>query len=180
MHNITRECQSHWRKNFLPYIRCVATIPCESLRHKRNTFHTNNSTSHMFISTTFTETSIDETNKTQQKGRGSKFMLKMSTIHANTCIQTTTPLRNRWWFRWQCPVLVLRSCTSWNQGLRSTVTITRIQFCWICFFFLLLERISLAYHIRSIFGDYYVFQQDGAPAHRPRDTVTMLQRDARV
>ena len=41
----------------------------------------------------------------------------MSTIHANTCIQTTTPLRNRWWFRWQCPVLVLRSCTSWNQGL---------------------------------------------------------------
>ena len=40
----------------------------------------------------------------------------MSTIHANTCIQTTMPLRNRWWFRWQCPVLVLRSCTSWNQG----------------------------------------------------------------
>ena len=42
-------------------------------------------------------------------------------------------------------------------------------------FFLLLERIS-----GTIFGDYYVFQQDGAPAHRPRDTVTMLQRDARV
>jgi len=40
----------------------------------------------------------------------------MSTIHANTCIQMTTPLHNRWWFRWQCPVLVLRSCTSWNQG----------------------------------------------------------------
>jgi len=48
----------------------------------------------MFISITFTETSIDETNKTQQKVRGSKFMLEMSTIHANTCIQTTTPLRN--------------------------------------------------------------------------------------
>ena len=31
----------------------------------------------------------------QQKVRGSKFMWKMSTIHANTCIQTTTPLRNR-------------------------------------------------------------------------------------
>ena len=30
--------------------------------------------------------------------------------------------------------------------------------------------------IRSVFGDYYVFQQDGAPAHRARDTVTMLQR----
>ena len=31
----------------------------------------------------------------QQKVRGSEFMFKMSTIHANTCIQMTTPLRNR-------------------------------------------------------------------------------------
>ena len=31
--------------------------------------------------------------------------------------------------------------------------------------------------IRSVFGDYYVFQQNGAPAHRARDTVTMLQRE---
>jgi len=31
--------------------------------------------------------------------------------------------------------------------------------------------------IRSVFGDYYVFQQDGAQAHRARDTVTMLQRE---
>jgi len=51
-------------------------------------------TMHMFISITFTETSIDETNKTQQKVRSSKFVFKMSTIHANTCIQTTMPLRN--------------------------------------------------------------------------------------
>ena len=34
--------------------------------------------------------------------------------------------------------------------------------------------------IRSVFGDYYVFQQDGAPAHRACDTVTMQQRGARV
>ena len=60
---------------------------------KVNTFHTNISTLHMFISITFTETSIDETNKTQQKVRGSKFMLKMSTIYANTYIQTTAPDR---------------------------------------------------------------------------------------
>ena len=40
MRNFTRECQSHWRKNFLPCICYVATIPCESLRHKSNTFHT--------------------------------------------------------------------------------------------------------------------------------------------
>ena len=58
--------QSHWRKNFLPHIRYVATIPCESLRHKSNTFHTNISTLHTFISLTFTATSADETNKTQQ------------------------------------------------------------------------------------------------------------------
>jgi len=49
----------------------------------------------MFISITFRATSIDETNKIQQKVRGSKFMFIMSTIHANTCIQTTVPLRNR-------------------------------------------------------------------------------------
>ena len=40
----------------------------------------------MFISITFTETSIDKTNKTQQ--------VKLSTIPANACIQTTTPLCN--------------------------------------------------------------------------------------
>jgi len=67
VHNFTRECQSHRRKNLLPYISYVATIPCEILRHKINTFHTNISTLHMFISIAFTETSIDETNKTQQK-----------------------------------------------------------------------------------------------------------------
>jgi len=97
VHNFARECQSHCRKNFLPHIRYVATIPCESLRHRSNTFHTILAlvTLHTFISITFTETSIDERNKTQQKVKGSKFMFKMSTIHANTCIQTTTPLSNR-------------------------------------------------------------------------------------
>ena len=49
----------------------------------------------MFISITFRATSIDETDKIQQKVRGSKFVFKMSTIHANTWIQTTMPLRNR-------------------------------------------------------------------------------------
>ena len=42
----------------------------------------------MFISITFTETSIDETNKTQQKVRGSKYVFKMFTIHANTSRET--------------------------------------------------------------------------------------------
>ena len=40
MQNFTRECKSHWRKYLLPYICYVATIPCESLRHNSNTFHT--------------------------------------------------------------------------------------------------------------------------------------------
>ena len=57
-------------------MRYVATILCESLRHKSNTFHTNISTLHMFISITFTKTSIDETNKTQQKVRGQNLCSK--------------------------------------------------------------------------------------------------------
>jgi len=48
----------------------------------------------MFMLITLTESSINETNKTQQKVRGTKFMFKMSTIYVNTCIQMTTPLRN--------------------------------------------------------------------------------------
>jgi len=31
--------------------------------------------------------------------------------------------------------------------------------------------------IRSDIGNYYLFQQDGTPAHRARDTATMLQRE---
>ena len=145
-----RECESHWRKNFLPYTRYVATIPCESLKHKSNTFHTNISTSHMFISITFTETSIDETNKNQQKVWGSKFMLKMSTIHGNTCIQTTTPLHNHWRFRWQswCYAAALLGTRGVNSDYyRNTVLLN-----------------MLLPDIRSVFGDYYLFQQDGVPA----------------
>jgi len=37
--------------------------------------------------------------------------------------------------------------------------------------------IMLLPDIRSVFGDYYLFQQDGAPAHCARETVTMLQRE---
>jgi len=40
VHSFARECKSHWHKNFLPHVRYVATIPCASLRHKSNTFHT--------------------------------------------------------------------------------------------------------------------------------------------
>ena len=51
MHNFARECQSHWRNNFLPYIRYVATIPCENLRHKSNAFHTNITTLYKLVCT---------------------------------------------------------------------------------------------------------------------------------
>ena len=69
VHNFARECQSHWRKKIFTTRSLCCTIPCESLRHKSNTFHTNISTLHMFISITFTETSIDETNKTAESQR---------------------------------------------------------------------------------------------------------------
>jgi len=58
---------------------CCYTIPCESLRHKSNTFHTNISTLHMFISITFTETSIDETNKTQSESQ--KLKIYVQNVH---------------------------------------------------------------------------------------------------
>ena len=93
-----------------------------------NTFHTNISALHMFISITFTETSINVTNKTQQKVRGSKFMFKMSTIHANTCIQTTMPLRNRWWFRWQVSSLGAMQLHFLEPGVKVNGDFTGIQF----------------------------------------------------
>jgi len=86
---------SHWRKNFLPYIRYVAIIPCESLRHKSNTFHTILALcTHLYRSHLRKPVSMKQ-KKTQQKVKDLKFIFKMSTIYANTCIQTTTPLRNR-------------------------------------------------------------------------------------
>ena len=93
-------------------------------------------------------------------------MLKMSTIHANTCIQTTIR---------QCSVAdgFGGSVQSWcyaaallgtrgvnGDNYRNTVLLS----------------MPLP-DIRCVFGDYYLFQQDGAPAHRARDTVTMLQRE---
>ena len=100
MHDFAREYQSTWCKNFLPRIRFATTIPCKILRHKSNTFHSVVTTLHMFMLIKFPETSIDKTNKIYYKSYtvltvGWKRMFKMSTIHTNTCAQTTTPLRNR-------------------------------------------------------------------------------------
>jgi len=81
-------------KNLLPHIRYVATIPCETLRHKSNTFHTILALCTCLYRSHLRETASMKQIK-QQKVRGSKFIFNMSTIHADTCIQTTTPLRNR-------------------------------------------------------------------------------------
>ena len=82
----------------------------------------------MFISITFRATSINKTNKTQQKVKGSKFMFKMSTIHADMHSNEYATVQSLM-VSVTVSSLVLRSCTSWNQGLRSTVTITGMQFC---------------------------------------------------
>ena len=96
MHNFTRECQSHWRKNFLPHICYVTTIPCENLKHKSNTFHSILAfCTCLYRSHLGQPVSTKQTKHSRKSGGGSKFMFKMSTIHANTCIQTTMPLRNR-------------------------------------------------------------------------------------
>ena len=93
MHNFTRECQvigvrisCHTFVMLLPYRVKV--------RYKSNTFHTIISTLHMLISITFRRTSIDETTKNTAESQRLKIYVQMSTIHANTCIQTTTPLCN--------------------------------------------------------------------------------------
>jgi len=105
--------------------------------------------------------------KTQQKLRGSKFIFKMSTIHANTCIQTTTPLRNRWWLRWQCPVLVLRAALLGTRCVNGDTVLLNM----------------LLPDIRSVFGDYYLFQHDGhrhivhltlSPCCRERETPEFI------
>jgi len=61
----------------------------------------------MFMSITFTETSVDETNKTQQKVRNSKFMFKMSTIHANTA------------FKRLCHCAIAAAMMVWSSSLQS-------------------------------------------------------------
>ena len=94
---------------------CCIGLPCESLRHKSNTFHTNISTLHTFISIAFTETCIDETNKTQQKVRGSKFMFKMSSIHANTCILLRSCICTKNYFKKSVNI-----CKSYSQKISGT------------------------------------------------------------
>ena len=97
MHNFARECQNYWRKNFLPHVRYVATIPCESVRHKSNTFHTILVLcTCLYRSHLSKPVSMKQTKHSTQIVRRSKFMFKMSTIHANTYISNNyTPLRNR-------------------------------------------------------------------------------------
>ena len=97
MHNFPRECQSHWHKNFLSHFCYVATIPCENVRHKSNTFHTILALCTCLYRSHLCKPVSMKQNKTQQKVRGSKFMFKMFTILANTCIQTTIPLHNCCW-----------------------------------------------------------------------------------
>ena len=75
MHNFTKYCQNHWRKNFLPHIRYVATIPCESLRHKSNIFHTILALC-MFISITFREPVSMKQTKHSRKSEAQNLCLK--------------------------------------------------------------------------------------------------------
>ena len=128
MHNFARECQSHWHKNLSPHIRYVATISCESLRHKSNTFHTNISTLHMFISITFTETSIDETNKTAESQRLKIYVQNVHHSREHTHSNNYATVQS-------LMVSVTVSSLGATQlhflepGLRSMVNITGIQFC---------------------------------------------------
>ena len=83
-----------WCMNFLPYIRSVATKPCKSLRHKSNTFDAILALcTYLCRSDLRKLISIKQTKHTR-KSWVLNIMFKMSTIHTNTCTQTTTPLCN--------------------------------------------------------------------------------------
>jgi len=128
VHNFARECQTHWRKNFLPYIRYVVTIPCESLGHKSITFHTNISTLHMF-------TSIQYRWNKQNTAESQRLKIYVQNVHH---LREHTHL-NDYATAQSLMVSVAVSSLGATQlhfvepGLKSTVTITEIQFCWICF-----------------------------------------------
>ena len=91
MQNFTRECQSHRRKNFLPHICYVATIPCESLRQKSNTFHTILALcTCLYRSHLWKPVSMKQT-KHSRKSEAQNLCSKCPPF-MNTCIQMTTPL----------------------------------------------------------------------------------------
>ena len=95
MHNFARELQSHWRKNFLPHIRYVVTIPCESVRHKSNTFHTILALCTCLHQSHLGEpVSLKQTEHTR-KSEAQNLCSKCPPFTRTQCIQTTTPLRNR-------------------------------------------------------------------------------------
>ena len=132
VHNFARECQSHCRKNLLPHIRYVANIPCESLRHKSNTCHTI-----LALCTCLYRSHLRKPVPVSMKQ--TKHSRKSEA--QNLCSKRPPFTRTHAFKRLRhCAIAdgfgdsVQSWCyadTSWNQGLRSTVTIrtTGIQFC---------------------------------------------------
>ena len=170
MHNFARECQSHWRKNLLTYIRYVATIPCKSLRHKSSTFHTNSSTLKMFISITFTKPVSMKQTKHSRKSEAQNLCSKcppftrthaFKRLHHCAIADGFGNSVQSWW------LVGATQLHFWEPGVKVNSDYYRNT--------VLLNMLLL--NIRSVLGDYYVFQQDKAPAHRARDTVTMQQRE---
>ena len=97
MHIFTRKCHNSRCKNFLLHVRFIATVPCKSLRHKSNTFHTILAPCTCLYPSNLRKTvSIKRTKHTRESQLTvSNFMFKMFTIHTNTCTQTTASLCNR-------------------------------------------------------------------------------------
>ena len=46
-----------------------------------------------------------------------------------------------------------------------------------CYYHEMLLSQQLLSAIRQVSGDFFVFQQDSAPAHRARETIKLLQRE---
>ena len=78
----------------MPHVRYVATIPCESVSHKSNTFHTI-----LALCTCLYRSHLQKPVSMKQTKHSRKSEAQNSCSkcppYVNTCIQTTTSLRNR-------------------------------------------------------------------------------------
>jgi len=85
------------------HIYYVATIPCKSLRHKSNTFHTILALCTCLHRSHLREPVLMKQTKHSRKSEVQNLCSKMSTTHANTCIQS--PLAQQTFFSFTSRIL---------------------------------------------------------------------------
>jgi len=158
--NFARECQSHWRKFFLPHVRYVATM---AYRVKVSDTKVTHFTPILALCTCFHRSHLQRPVSMKHTKHSRKSDAQ------NLC--------------WQCPPFTRTHAFKWLRHCAIADGFGGSVQSW-CYAATLLGTRGVNgdyYHntvllnmllpdIRSVFGDYYLFQQDGAPVHRTRDT----------